>query len=323
MKNKTLLLIAFVICSGIIQAADKKRLNQSTPNNGRARVENCASTLENIGNKHKSAPGRLSAEEFRGNDTTEQIPLEEEKLKRKNLSDSPLQRSRFISKSPDSKKLFFISSDMLDDASIMSIKQLRDEIKKVAHDNNLKKSNFYAIIKGIRPEIIQSSAQIMMLANYYIFKIATTESFKDYLDTKPSLIPLPNQNFRLCVHAIRTCLNHVTHNVITWPTIRREENSQQYYQELLEKNSTINVSDVAFSYYGATVAIALISQIKDRSLNMRDRIKPITESETLAKKHRKAIIKSFQSMACFVPNLNITFDPTPLKDETNSSEGEE
>ncbi len=313
MKNKTILLIAFCAFSTQLQAADPRLLlHKSTPpGKGRGRIESCDSALQL---HRKSAPGRLSAEEFRENSDVTQIHLEEEKLKRKNLSDSPLQKSRFASKSPDSKKLFFISSDMLDDASIMSINQLHDEIKKVAHENDLKKSNFYSIVKGMRPEIIRASAQIMMLSNYFIFKIAATEAFKGYLNTAPSLIPVPNQDFRVCVDAIRSCLDHVTHNAITWPTVKRENNSASYYKELLEKNSTINVSDAAFAYYGATVSIMLLAQIKDRSINMRESMKPVVNSTKLAKKHCKAIIKSFESMACFVPNLNITFDPTPLKD---------
>lgn len=323
MKNKTILLVAFVIFSSMLQAADKRLLNKSTPpGKGRGRIESCAGTLEHVGNKHKSAPGRLSAEEFREDDTAEQVPLKEEKLKRKNLSDSPLQRSRFVSKSPDSKKLFFISSDMLDDASIMGTNQLRDEIKKVAYENNLKKGNFYRIVKGMRPETMRASAQIMMLSNYFIFKIVSIEAFKNYLNATPSLIPVPNQDFRVCVDAIRSCLDQVTHNAITWPTVKREHNSTLYYKELLEKNSTINVSDVAFAYYGATISIMLLAQIKDRSINMRESMKPVVNSTKLAKRHCKAIIKSFESMACFVPNLNIAFDPAPLKDESSSDDEE-
>jgi hypothetical protein len=339
MCNKIMLGVVFFGFVSGLHAADKKlleqeklkRLSKSTPakkNSGkRIRAESHASVLKQPDDTmlhRKSAPTRLSREKWpvkddnatdHSNNDREQVALEEEKAIQRVSTNSSPQRSRFTSRAPSSKKLFFVSSDMLDDTLVLGINHARSEVKKIAQDNALKASNFYTIIKGMRAENVLSNVQVIMLANYFLYKIAPMQSCRNYLNASPSYIPVPSSDFTFCVQAIRTCLDMVTHCAIVWPSVSREENNNRYYKELLEYNTTIHVADVASSYYGAAVAIGLLAQIKDRSLNMKERFREATESEKLIKRHCKALAKQFETMACFVSSLNIEFDAEPLKDE--------
>ena len=326
MVKKLIFCVGIIGMQAALNAADPelvKRLNQSSP----TKTKQASSAIKRSKDR-SSAPGRLSSEEARKRDDESPVALEYAESpvqSKKAFSDSSVQRSKFVSKSPPTKrqlfgssnvpKFFFVSADMFDEMLLEGIDQNRREVKKVAQDNDLKGSNFYRIIKIMRPELVQASSDVVMFANYFLCMVASEDSCKSYLAGTPSLIPVPSHDFNVCVQSIRFYLDTVTHNAITWPEVKREDNKELYYVQLLEKNKTIHVADVSLYYYGAAVAIGLLSQIRDRSLNLKPQFKSVSDSPKRAQKHLRELVNTFAQLAMFVPSLNVSFKKVEQQDD--------
>lgn len=219
---------------------------------------------------------------------------------------SPKVSSKGLRTSNAAKKYCFINAEQID---CNFLEKIRHEVKKVATEANLKKSNFYHIFRQMRPELIQSNAVAFVFANYFICMVAQHESCKKHLDVRGSQYVLPSTgDFIHCVGLIRSMVNTVTSNSIVWPSVAREDHLTRYYQELLENNKMIDASLVCAPYLGSVIAAELLKQAKGQSDAVKAFFSEITsDSPKRAKKYCKELVAQFTALQVFVPSLNVQF----------------
>lgn len=339
--------IVFFSITAVLAAADKdflaqQRLCRSSPRSVNGESSDKTPLLPDIQKQgessppmhRNSAPSRLSLEEKKEqekkgytrklSDVVIRTRSSGSGIVKTSPNSSPKLPTQNLRTSNSSKKYSFINAEQIDCNFLESIRQ---EVKKIVHDYDLKKpsseasikkSNFYAVFRQMRPELIKSNVVAFVFANYFICMVAQYELCKKHLDVRGSQYVLPSTgDFIHCVGLIRSMVDTVTSGAIVWPSIAREDHVTFYYQELLEKNRHINTSVVASPYIGSVIATHLLKNAKNQPDPVKAFFTEVTSDiPKRAKKYCKELVAQWGTLQAFIPIFNVqVYKFTNLEDQ--------